>query len=143
MVKNMAIVGFHFTNINIQKKKVSKGQINIKNNISIKDVKTTELSLGDSKQKGLRFEFEFVSKYEPEVGEMTLEGFVVYMTKNAEEVAKKWKSEKKVSKEIMAPVLNTALGKCQIEGILLSKEINLPPPVELPKVQFNKKDYIG
>ena len=38
-----------------------------------------DLSLGKSKQSGLRFVFEFTSIYDPKVGEITLNGEVLYL----------------------------------------------------------------
>ena len=51
----MAIVGFNFTKMNVEKNKAVEGKININNNVSIKDVEENELSLGKSKQKGVKF----------------------------------------------------------------------------------------
>ena len=57
----------------------TKGKINIKNNIQIMNVEETDLSLGTSKQKGLRFVFEFKSVYDPKIGSITLIGEVIFL----------------------------------------------------------------
>ena len=77
----MAIVGFDFTKINIEKKSSAKGNIKINNNVSIKDVKEQELNLGTLKQKALKFSFAFNTKYEPGLADMNLEGFVLFIEK--------------------------------------------------------------
>ena len=80
------------------------------------------------------------SKYEPKVAEMKFEGEVLYIAnkKQAEEIMKGWKKDKSIPKEMMAPILNTALTKCNIQALFLSQQVNLPPPVPLPKLKDNK-----
>ncbi|MCB9361965.1 hypothetical protein H6504_00885 [Candidatus Woesearchaeota archaeon] len=133
----MTIVGFNFTKIVTEKKAPIKGKLNITNNVSIKDVQAGELNLGNSGQKGLKFTFEFTSKYEPGFGEITLNGEV--MTIESEESQKKtlesWKKDKKIGSETMTSILNHILTKANIQALVLSTEVGLPPPIQLPKVQ--------
>lgn len=137
----MVIVGINFTKINVEKKSLIAGKVNINNNVSIKDVEERDLALGKSKQKGLRFLFEFTSKYEPNVGHILLNGDVVYLgeEKEIKELISGWKKNKKLPKDIMTNVLNNVLTKCNIEALILSGVINLPPPIPLPKVEAQEK----
>jgi len=142
----MTIVGFNFTKINVERKGLAKGKINIKNNVGIKSVEEADLSLGKSKQSGLRFVFEFTSKYEPDVGEIMITGDVLYLEdeKKVKSVLKDWKKDKKIPKELTATILNTVLQKCNIQALMLARDINLPPPIPLPKVNVaDTKEYIG
>ena len=46
----------------------------------------------------------------------------------------------------MAGLLNTILTKCNVQALILSQEVNLPPPIPMPKVQIaqqTEKNYIG
>ena len=137
----MTIVGFNFTKIDAEKKEVVKGKININNNVSINEVKEKDFSLGNQKQKVLNFTFEFISKYNPDIGSIRLIGEVLFMddSKNVKEILDGWKKDKRLPKEIMTNVLNTILGKCNVEALILSERINLPPPIPLPKVQVGQK----
>lgn len=143
------IVGFGFTKLSAEKGEAAKGKIDINNNVSIKDVQEDDFSLGkDKKQNVLRFIFEFTSKYEPNVGNILFEGELLYMEepKKAKEILADWKKDKKLSKDLMAGLLNTILTKCNIQALILSQQVNLPPPIPLPKVQINapaEKNYIG
>jgi len=148
----MQILGFSFNKINIERKEAHKGSVNINNNITIKTVEKKELSLSDKKQQAVRFEFEFVSKYTPELCTLLIEGEVVTLQqeKEAKDMIAKWKKDKKLEPETMASILNTALNKCNIKALVLSEEFNLPPPVPLPRVNVEKaktsgkqKSYIG
>jgi hypothetical protein len=50
-----------------------------------------------------------------------------------------WKKDKKLPKEIMPVILNTVLNKCNIQALILSEQINLPPPIPMPKLQSAQK----
>lgn len=145
------IVGFGFTKISAEKGQPSKGKIDINNNVSVKDVKEDSFNLGREKdQNVLRFIFEFTSKYEPNVGNILFEGEILFLEepKKAKEIMSNWKKDKKLPKEIMPSLLNTILTKCNVQALILSQEINLPPPIPMPKVQVTQpekteKNYIG
>ena len=145
----MTIVGFNYKKILVERKKPAKGKINIKNNVAIKKVEKSDLALGGNsnvKQAGLRFTFEFSCIYDPKVGEISLAGEVFWLDKeeNVKKILAGWKKDKKVPKEISIPVLNTVLEKSNIQALMLSREIALPPPIQLPKVSAaDSKNYIG
>lgn len=143
------IVGFGFTKLSAEKVEKAKGKIDINNNVSIKDIQEDNFSLGKDKQQNvLRFIFEFTSKYEPKIGSILFEGELLYLEepKKAKEILSSWKKDKKLPNEIMAGLLNTILTKCNVQALILSQEVNLPPPIPLPKVQLaqsQEKSYIG
>ena len=142
------IVGFGFTKLSAEKKEAAKGKIDINNNVSIKDIKEDSFSFGSNKQNVIKFIFEFTSKYEPSVGNILFEGELLYMEdpKNTKEILSSWKKDKKIPKEIMGGLLNTILTKCNVQALILSQEVNLPPPIPMPKVQLQQqadKNYIG
>ena len=142
------IVGFGSTKLSVEKKESAKGKIDINNNVTIKDIQEDNFSLGKDKQQNvLRFIFEFTSKYEPNIGNILFEGELLYLEepKKAKEIFTGWKKDKKVPKDLMAGLLNTILTKCNVQALILSQEVNLPPPIPLPKVQIQApdKNYIG
>ena len=57
--------------------------------------------------------------------------------KDIKEAEKQWKKDKKIPKEIVEEMMSHILSKCNIEALLMSREINLPPPIPLPKVKSN------
>ncbi len=131
------IIGLNFKKLHMEKKRAVDGKVDINNNVSIKDVEESEFSLGKDRQKGITFLFEFTSKYEPDIGEILFTGELLYLgePKTNEDILKGWKKGKNVPKEIMTEVVNTILTRCNIEALLLSRDVNLPPPVPLPKVK--------
>ena len=141
------IVGFGFTKLSAEKGEQPKGKIDINNNVTVKDVKEADISLGKGNQNVLKFMFEFTSKYGPNVGTILFEGELLYLedSKKTKEILSMWKKDKKIPKELMGSLLNAILTKCNVKALILSQEVNLPPPVPLPKVRVEapeNKSYI-
>lgn len=134
----MTVVGLNFNKIVVEREGMPKGKISVTNNIQVKAVEKTDLAVGKVKQNALRFEFEFTAKYEPKIASILLTGTTTYFDapEKIDELEKAWKKDKKLPKEVMTPVLNHILTKCNIEALLLSREVNLPPPMQLPTVQI-------
>ena len=137
----MSIIGFNFSKINVQKNKGVEGKININNNVSITNVEEAKLSLSKSSQKGLKFNFSFITEYEPKLGTINLEGDILVLeeAEKADKILESWKKDKSMPKEIMVSLLNTVLNKCNIQALILSQLVNLPPPIQLPKVKAETK----
>src|SRR3989338_1780732 len=147
-LNSIMIVGFGFTKLSAERKEAVKGKIDISNNVTIKNVEEADLALGKESQRVIKFVFEFTSKYEPNIGAVLFEGELLYMedSKKTKEILSTWKKEKKVQQELMGGLLNTILTKCNVQALILSQEINLPPPIPMPKVQVAAqpdKNYIG
>ena len=134
----MTVVGLNFNKIVVEREGMPKGKISVTNNIQVKAVEKTDMAVGKVKQNALRFEFEFTAKYEPKIASILLTGTTTYFDapEKIDELEKAWKKDKKLPKEVMTPVLNHILTKCNIEALLLSREVNLPPPMQLPTVQI-------
>ena len=132
----MTIIGFNFTKIDVLRKGRLEGQINISNNVGIKDVRESKVELGKASQSGIRFTFEFSSSYEPDVGHINIEGEVIYVgsDKKVKDIASMWKKSKKVPQDVMTEVLANVLTKSNVEALILSRDVNLPPPIPMPKV---------
>ena len=131
------IVGVNFTKIIAERKTPLIGKVSINNNVRITEVSEQSLALGKIKQAGLKFDFEFSSSYNPGVGEIRFEGEIIDLEEEskAKEIIDKWKKDKKLDKDLMTLLINTVLNKCNIKALVMSQDINLPPPIPLPKVQ--------
>ena len=134
----MTVVGLQFDKIVVEKFGPVKGKVGVNSNVSLKDVEKVKLGLGREKQDAVKFVFEFTANYEPKIAKITLNGVLTYINKpdTVEQITKGWKKDKKIPKEVMTPVLNSILAKCNIEALVLAKEINLPPPIPMPKVRI-------
>lgn len=133
----MTVVGFHFKKIHGEKKEPVSGKVDISNNISITDVKETDLTMGALKNKGLSFSFEFVSSYTPEVGNITLEGEILYVAeaKTQTDILKQWKKDKSTPTDVRSEIMSTILARSNVQALVMARDVNLPPPIPLPKIK--------
>jgi hypothetical protein len=133
----MAVAGVVLKKIAMEKTGALKGKLSITNNALIKNVEKAELSLGNMKRPAARFSFEYITNYEPKVASFTFAGQVVWTDeeKAIEDILKGWEKDRKVPTAVAAAVLNTVFNKCGVAAILLSRELNLPSPIQLPRVK--------
>ncbi len=151
----MPIIGIGLTKISAERKPIMPQKVNITNNVSLTSVDKHELSLGASKQEGIKCNFEFVSNYEPDFAAIKMSGEIILMEdpKKVKTIVDMWKKDKTIPQDIMTQVLGAALNKCSIQSIIISQDLNLPSPVPLPKIDVktgeasgkdkNGKEYIG
>ena len=131
----MTIVKINLHKVNAQRNLESKGgQIKINNSVSIKDVE--DLSFAVQGKKGLKFTFNFVCNYEPDLGKTEVEGQVVFVDddQKVSQVKEGWDNGKKIPMDVMEQIINAALHKSNIQAIKISDDVNLPSPLPLPKV---------
>ena len=135
----MPIVGFSFITMDAKRKNHVRGKVDINNNMRIVDLEPRDLSFTKG-QAGVNFKFDFISTYEPNIGTINLTGEVIFMDSDAaiQSLIDNWKKSQKVDKDVMSQILNHALTKCNIQALLLSQELNLPPPIMLPKVKVEE-----
>lgn len=131
----MAIIGFKFTKMVSEKKAASQGEVNVQISLNIKDVSKADLKITDKKQGGLKYNFEFTATYTPDLGSIVLTGTIVDIQdlKSVQAAIKDWEKNKKLDDKKLLDVYNTALSRCCILAILLSKEMGLPSPIPLPR----------
>lgn len=137
----MAILGFNFTKINTERFPNKGGKIKISSNLTLTSVKETKLVASDT-QKSFQFDFQFSIKYDDEIGVIDLSGHLLYLADEvlAKKIAEGWDKKQSLPQEVMVPVFNHILQKCNVEALILSKEMNLPSPIPLPKVNPQKAE---
>ena len=135
----MTTVGFNFTKIFAERKMASDQNIKIENNVGI--VSVVESDVLDPKKSLVKFDFTFTCKYEPGLGSIELYGELIEMFDKelSSKVIDAWNKDKKVHPDIMTRILNTVLMRANIEAIIMSKELALPSPVAMPKVEVKEQ----
>ncbi|MBU0460427.1 MAG: hypothetical protein KKH52_05115 [Nanoarchaeota archaeon] len=115
------------------------GQININNNVAIKNVE--DMAFSADGKKGLKFNFAFNCNYQPDLGKIEVEGQVLFVEKEAKinEIKEGWDKDKRIPQEVMEQIINAALHKGNIQAIKISEEVDLPSPLPLPKVKSMEK----
>ena len=132
----MAVISFNFTKVIAEQSKPVTGKIKIGNNVKIDSAESADINFGGSSKAGIRFGFEYKSTYQPEIGGITLKGNLIYLqdTDKVKKVLDTWKKDKKVVPEVAKEVLGAVLNRCNIQALILSRDVGLPSPIPLPKV---------
>lgn len=132
----MVIVSFTFTKLLAEKKEGKNEKISINNNVSIVNVEEHSLPIGSQKQDSLKISFLFTTQYDPGFGSIELHGNLIYLgeSKQLKEILTNWEKNKKLSADMMTEILTSVLGKCNIQALVMSRDVQLPPPVPLPRV---------
>lgn len=131
----MAVIGFNFTKMVAERKAAGSGEVSVKISLNIKDVAKANLNIANKKQGGLKYSFEFLASYTPDLGSIVLTGDIVDIqdAKAVQTILKDWEKSKKLDDEMLLAVYNAALSRCSVQAILLSKEMGLPSPIPLPR----------
>ncbi|MEK6858178.1 MAG: hypothetical protein AABX39_06330 [Nanoarchaeota archaeon] len=134
----MTVLGIAFTKLGVEKTGQVQGSVNVQSNANIVSVEKLDVNIGTKKDEALKFVFSFTAVYQPNIAKISIDGEVVWLDKpdEVDKIIKGWKKDKKIPKEVMSPVLNTVLSKSNIEALILSRELNLPPPIQLPRVEI-------
>lgn len=127
----MNILDISFTKIHGEKHNVPKGNIKVGNGINISNLEKSDMGVGGERQP-LTLEFTFKSKYKPDIAEIELKGKLLFIEtqEEAEKTLETWKENKNLGEEKTKQILNKIMNKCNLDVLLLSRELNLPSPVK-------------
>lgn len=134
----MTIVGFNFNKISAERTGNSDN-VRVESNVGI--VNVVESKIPDPKKAILKFEFVFSSKFEPGIGNIELKGELIEMFDKelANRILEGWNKNNVLHKDVAPRVLNAILARSNVEAIIMSKELGLPSPIQLPKVEIKQK----
>jgi hypothetical protein len=140
------MIGFNLRKISINREENIDKKIEVKYNISIKDVKKIKFDIVNSKET-FSFNFLFTINYEPKLAKIEFEGNILVLVepKEAKDILKSWK-KKKIPDTIRLLVFNVILVKCSIKALELEDDLNLPYHVPVPKLapeQQPQRSYTG
>lgn len=136
----MAIVGLSFNSVEAKRDKEQRIRAEIKVNSvpRINDMKEVTISsLGD--KKVLSMAFEFVTNYDPRVGEIKIGGDLLYMTEDNKKLLKQWSKEKKLPEKPSLEILNYLFRRCLLKVSNIAEDLQLPPPLPMPTIKPKTK----
>jgi len=133
----MAVLGLSFKKMSVERLESPKGQLNVTSNTNITNIEKSKMELNTKDQEAVKFAFEFVTEYQPKVAMINISGEVLWLdtAEKCKEIFDAWKKKTKVPQRIMIPILNTILSKANIAALVLSREMGLPVPLQLPRVE--------
>jgi hypothetical protein len=136
----MAIVGLSFNSVEAKRDKEQRIRAEIKVNSvpRINNVREVTIStLGD--KKVLSLAFEFVTNYDPRVGEIKIGGDLLYMTDDNKKLLKQWEKEKKLPEKSSLEILNYLFRRCLLKVSNIAEDLQLPPPLPMPTIKPKAK----
>lgn len=142
------IVGFSVNSIQSERRRIPKGRINISSIPKIVEVEKKRINSPQFRE-ALSMRFVFTTAYEPNIGEIRIEGEILYAEKNIEDILKMWMSTGKLPQDTEIEVKNFLLRRCLTIGLYLSENLQLPPPFMFPQIKpkkhvdEDKMRYIG
>lgn len=132
----MPIIGLNLNSVHafVNEKNATKDKIDINSTPKIVNIERAELNFGGIKEV-LSVDFNFEVKYEPDVGEIKMDGTILYQADNAKDILAKWKKDKHLDGKLATEVLNSVFRKCLTKALDISLELRLPPPIQFPLVK--------
>lgn len=140
----MPIIGFKFDSMEARRSKAAAGG-EVKINSAPKITSLKEVSVPTISKKVLGLGFEFLTKYDPGIGEIKMTGEVLYMSDKNAQILKKWKTKKVLPDAMNIDILNNLFRQCLLKVANLADDLQLPPPIQLPRVKpkGEQESYIG
>ncbi|MEM1988876.1 MAG: hypothetical protein QXR30_04585 [Candidatus Woesearchaeota archaeon] len=134
-----SVLNFEISSIEAKKYGFAE-KVEIKQGVSIVAIDLSN-SVNNEQFSVLRVGFSYSCEY-VNIGNITIRGNVLILEEKAkaEEIANRWKDKKEIEKELLELVLNLAYRNCTLEAIELSRKVNLPLPIQLPRIQVEAKD---
>lgn len=83
----------------------------------------------------LRVEFGYTTSYGP-LGVVKVEGALSLVDPNAGAAADGWATTRNLPPEMAQAVHSAIMARAVPEAVGLAKDLNLPPPIPLPQIQF-------
>ncbi|MFH1376002.1 MAG: hypothetical protein ABIH25_00025 [Candidatus Woesearchaeota archaeon] len=135
----MPVIGFNLNNISAEKRNQISGKLKINNNLKITTIEKEKQTITNSDEV-LKFNFKFDVSYDPDIGNLNMEGSLLLMEepKKVQQIMTDWKKDQKLSKETSTLVFNTILARCNVKALTLAQDISLPPHFRLPLIRPNQ-----
>ena len=136
----MAIIGLSFDSLEAKRDKEQRIRAEIKVNSvpRINDMKEVSISTIGNK-KVLSLAFEFVTNYDPKVGEIKIGGNLLYLTDDNKKLLKQWGKEKKLPEKPSLEILNYLFRRCLLKVSNIAEDLQLPPPLPMPTIKPKAK----
>ena len=140
----MPIIVMKFDSMESKRERmVDKGEIKVNSTPRITSAKL--ISLPSINKKALALNFDFVTTYSPEIGEVKISGELLYMSEENPKILKQWASKKTLPENVNIEVLNHLFRQCLLKVANIADDLQLPPPLAIPRVAPKQKEagYVG
>ena len=135
----MPIIGMKFDSMEAKREKSpDKGEIKV--NSTPKIISAKIITLPSIQKKVLALNFDFVTTYAPDIGEIKISGELLYMHEDNAKILKQWESKKTLPEATNVEVLNHLFRQCLLKVANIADDLQLPPPLAIPRVAPKQKE---
>lgn len=129
----MAVVGFNFTKMIGEKNGEPTKKLSIDRSVNMQSVEETQLNVGTQKQQAIIVSFVYAVTYTG-IGKLELHGNLLYIAPEQmlSEAVAHWKKNSTLPVDVMNPVLHSVFTRCNVQALIMSRDLALPPPFALP-----------
>jgi len=132
----MTVANFRLSKIIGERSDKKVSNIEIKANSTIVSIKKEkDKRIGEY----LLVKFKYVVAYEPEVGNVQLEGTLWYTHEELDKQMKEEKNHIELKSDAVKEITNTIIQESVVEALDVSRKILLPPPLQLPTVNVKQE----
>ena len=132
----MTIVNFKLTKVTGEKRDRVSKKTTVKANSAIESVKKEK---SDNVGEYLNVNFKYEVRYEPDIGEIILEGNLWYIHPKLKDVIEDSKDKIKLKKEAVQEISTSIIRECLLESLDIAKKLRMPLPINLPSVEIKAK----
>ncbi len=131
----MPVKNFEF--MNIEARRFAKST-EVHKNIQIQvNHEISQVIERSEKETELQFRFAINYTGMGAIASIKFEGFVLFDGEAG--IAHKWTKEKKLPDAVANEVLNLIMRNCLMQGVVLARDMRLPPPIQMPQVKVGQQ----
>lgn len=88
--------------------------------------------------EGIEAEYTFTATYKPGVGHLSMRGTLIMVDsrKNLDSMMSRWEKSRTVEENIVRQISSLITYVSSVNGVLISKAMNLTPPIMPPDIRF-------
>ena len=131
----MPVTGLVIRDMEARRIKDISKELEIANDTKL--TKVEEIDIPMFGKKGMNVWFKYSTVYQDraskeKIAEINVGGTILYMSDKHEEMIRQWNETKKLPEDVNVEILNALLRRCITKAIVLSEDIQVPPPVMIP-----------
>jgi hypothetical protein len=134
----MPIIGLGFSSFEARKEG-GRVQQEVKVNSAPRIIDVKEVSVPNLAKKALSIDFEFLTRYDPDFAGIIIKGSIMYLADKNKPVLDEWGKNKRLPEKMSLDVLNYLFRRCLLKASLLAEDLQLPPPMPMPRITPKKK----
>ncbi len=101
------------------------------------DHNSTVTLIVETSDREANVDFRFTATYSG-LGVIKIEGSLIYEG-DAPALAKQWSTEGKMPDKVAGEIHTTIMNNCIPEAVMIARDVRLPPPIPMPKVNIRGK----